>query len=87
MSFNSWIKKFLFFYGFTISELNITIKITPEAAEPLPFFAGYIESWRVTWKTTFFKFFKSNDNIMKNNIFDKQSGGLQIMMRVVYTCI
>ena len=72
----------------TIFELNITIKITSETAEPLPLFVDYVESWRVTcWETTFFKLFKSNDGIMKNKTFDKQPGGLQAMRRVVYMYI
>ena len=54
-------------YESTISKLNITIKSASDAGESLPLFANYIESWRIAcWKTTFFKLFKSNDDIMKN---------------------
>ena len=71
-------------YESTISELNITIKIAPEVAEPLPLFVDYIESWRVAcWKTTFFKLFRSNDGIIKNQTFDKQFERLQVMRRVI----
>ena len=81
-------KEALVFYESTIFELNITIKIAPEAAEPLPLFADYIESWRVTcWETTFFKFFGSNDGIIKNHTFDKQFEGLHVMRRVIYRYI
>ena len=81
-------KETLALYESTIFELNITIKIASETAEPLLFFVDYVESWRVTcWETTFFKLFKSNDGIMKNKTFDKQSGGLQAMRRVVYMYI
>jgi hypothetical protein len=86
--FQQLAKEALALYESTISELNITIKIVPEGAEPLPLFADYIESWRVTcWETAFFKLFKSNDGIMKNKTFDKQPGGLQAMRRVVYRYI
>jgi hypothetical protein len=78
-------KEALALYDSTISELNIIIKIAPETVEPLPLFADYVESWRVTcWKTAFLKLFKSNDGIMKKKTFDKQPGGLQAMRRVVY---
>ena len=36
-------KEALVLYEFTISELNITIKIAREATKPLPLFADYIE--------------------------------------------
>jgi hypothetical protein len=42
--FQQLAKEALVLYEFTISELNITIKIVPGAAEPLPLFADYIES-------------------------------------------
>jgi len=78
-------KEALRLYESTISELNITIKIAPDTAKFLPLFADYVESWRVTcWETAFFKLFKSNDGIMKNKTFDKQSGGLQAIRQVVY---
>ena len=69
-SFQQLAKEALALYESTISELNITIKIAPETAEPLPLFTDYVESWRVTcWRTTFFKLFKSNDDIMKKKVF------------------
>ena len=68
--FQQLTKKTLAFYESTNYELNITIKIPPEATDFLPLFTNYIEYWRVTcWKTEFFKLFKSNDGIMKKKTF------------------
>ena len=83
-SFQELAKEALALYESTIFELNITIKIASETAELLQVFADNVESWRFTcWKTIFFKLFKSNDDIMKNNFFYKQHRGLQAMRRVV----
>ena len=83
--FQELAKEVVALYKFTISELNITIKIAPETVEHLPLFTDYVESWRVTyWETAFFKLFKSNDGILKNKTFNKQHGGLQAMRRLVY---
>ncbi len=81
-------KEALVLYESTIYELNITIKVAHEATKPLPLFADYIESWRVTcWETTFFKLFRSNDGIMKNHTLDKQLEGFQVMKQIIYRCI
>lgn len=65
--------------------MTITIKMILNATKPLPSFANYIKSCKLTcWEMIIINMFKLNDDKTRFITLDKDHGSLQIMRWVVY---